>query len=385
MRDLCVVSVAAEPASNPWGGIGSAVGLMARALRQAGGQLIECVPGVDSAGDRVGLTLDGGGTGANPVYSAPDRSQLTLRDWDRVGCTVRGIARGQPRLVLVQNEELALVGAAIADGLGIPQVQCLHGGVREEHGGRPDTLRAEADSLRLARAHVAFSATRAEELTSLLGIRCGYLPLPLALLADEARLGGDAGPGAARRVPGLVFAAGRAVPQKNLRVMASVARHLDVRFRVEVALGHGDARHTETLQACLRTAPRTTVRPWLSPREVAERLQSATVLAIPSAFEPLGLIAAEAFAAGAIVVATGVGGLGELVRPPAGVSIGWHDDPDLLGRAFARAINSLPTDGSDLAAIQRAQRERLRRYPPELFCRELAAVADLAGQLPRPA
>jgi glycosyltransferase involved in cell wall biosynthesis len=374
MRELCVVSVAAESARRPWGGITAAVGLMARGLRATGGQLIECAPGTGAASRPVPLALYGAGPGANPVYSAADRSRITLCDPDRAVDAIKRTARAQPLMVLVQNEELALVGAAIADRLGVPQVQCLHGGIKEEHGARADALRAEADAVRLAQAFVAFSAVRAAQLSSLLGIECHYLPLPLALLDDGAHPPGDGG----GRDPGLVFAAGRAVPQKNLGLMALIAPHLRPPLRVEVAVGHGDPRLTASLTARLRSAPRTTALPWLPARQVTQRLRAAAVLVVPSAFEPLGLIAAEAFAAGCVVVAAATGGLGELVSPPAGITVAWSDDQPRLALRFARAVNDVSRDPHTAAGIRRAQRERLRGYGVDAFCRGLAAIEDQA-------
>lgn len=372
MRELCVVSVAAESASRPWGGIATAVGLMARGLRAGGGQLIECAPGASAPPGQVELTLYGAGSGQNPVYSAPDRSRLTLRDPDRTVEAIKRAARTQPLLVLVQNEELALAGAAIADRLGVPQVQCLHGGIREEHGARPDALRAEADAVRLSHGFTAFSKVRATQLSGLLGIECHYLPLPLALLADGAGLP----PGQPGHDPGLVFAAGRAVPHKNLALLALIAPRLHPGLRVEVAVGHGDPR----VAARLRAAPRVTVLSWLPAPEVTRRLRAAAVLVVPSAFEPLGLIAAEAFAAGCVVVASATGGLGELVRPPAGIAVPWSDDRQRLAHGFAQAVNAVTGDSREAAGIRRAQRERLRGYGVDAFCRELEAAGERAGR-----
>ncbi|HEV2452164.1 MAG TPA: hypothetical protein VGS62_09570 [Streptosporangiaceae bacterium] len=98
------------------------------------------------------------------------------------------------------------------------------------------------------------------------------------------------------------------------------------------------------------------------------------------AFEPLGLIAAEAFAVGCVVIAAATGGLGELVSPPAGIAVPWSDDQQRLALRFARAVNAVTGDAGEAAGIRRAQRERLQGYGLDEFCRELEAVGDRAGR-----
>ncbi len=53
---------------------------------------------------------------------------------------------------------------------------------------------------------------------------------------------------------------------------------------------------------------------WLSRRDLAALYAAADAVVVPSRYEPSGLVAREAQAAGASVVVTGVGGLAETVR-----------------------------------------------------------------------
>jgi glycogen synthase len=90
-------------------------------------------------------------------------------------------------------------------------------------------------------------------------------------------------------------------------------------------------------------------RGWLSPDERDRLLRSAAVLAVPSLEETLGLVALEAMRLGVPVVASDVGGLGEIVSGggelvPAGDVDAWRsalqgllDDPERRRRLGAEA------------------------------------------------
>jgi glycosyltransferase involved in cell wall biosynthesis len=113
----------------------------------------------------------------------------------------------------------------------------------------------------------------------------------------------------------------------------------------------------------------------LPPAGVSERLDQATVLVLPSWPEGLGLVVIEAFARGRGVVATGAGGIPDMVTdgregllvPPA--------DTAALADALVRVL-------SDRALAERLGTAAGKRYAdwqstPESFAAELRALVDV--------
>ena len=102
---------------------------------------------------------------------------------------------------------------------------------------------------------------------------------------------------------------------------------------------------------------RSDLRGDVSPDAVADAMQRAAVVVVPSVYrEPLGLVAIEAMASGAIVVASASGGLVETVLDGVtGLSVP-PGDVDALAVAIARAreIARDPVTGPAVRAAGRA-------------------------------
>ena len=90
------------------------------------------------------------------------------------------------------------------------------------------------------------------------------------------------------------------------------------------------------------------------PSCVAAEMQRAAVLVMPSTYqEPLGLVALEGMAAGAIVVAARTGGLAALIEDGVtGVQVDPHDPVDLVA-GIERAM-AIASDAAAAAAMRRA-------------------------------
>jgi glycosyltransferase involved in cell wall biosynthesis len=74
--------------------------------------------------------------------------------------------------------------------------------------------------------------------------------------------------------------------------------------------------------------------------EIAAAMRRATVVVVPSTYpEPLGLVALEAMAGGAIVVASGVGGLAESITEGMSGFLVEPGDPAALAAAIERAFH----------------------------------------------
>jgi glycosyltransferase involved in cell wall biosynthesis len=96
--------------------------------------------------------------------------------------------------------------------------------------------------------------------------------------------------------------------------------------------------------------------------DVARAMTRAAVLVVPSVYpEPLGLVALEAMASGAIVVASATGGLVETVLDgQTGLTV-TPGDPDALAGAIERAA-TLATDPRGGASMRAAGREMAERH-----------------------
>lgn len=94
----------------------------------------------------------------------------------------------------------------------------------------------------------------------------------------------------------------------------------------------------------------------LSPEGVAERLDQATLLVLPSRFEGLGRVVIEAFARGRGVVATAAGGILDLVEDWREGLLVEVDDVDGLAAALVRVL-------SDRALAERIGAVAHERFP----------------------
>ena len=128
--------------------------------------------------------------------------------------------------------------------------------------------------------------------------------------------------------------------EKGVDVFISALAHVDATLDIQAAvIGEGDELDRLKAQAAdLGIADRVEFRGFVP--GAAELLRSFDLVAIPSRTEGFGLLAAEAFAAGLPVVASGVGGLLDLVRDGEN---GWLVPSD-DAVAFARAIEAAARD-----------------------------------------
>lgn len=112
---------------------------------------------------------------------------------------------------------------------------------------------------------------------------------------------------------------------------------------------------------------------WVSPEAVPELLERATLLVAPSRAESFGLSALEAHGAGRPVVATDVGGLGEVVvNGETGVLVE-PDDPE----ALASAVASLLEDPDLMMRMGRQARLRVsKKFSIESQIGEYARIYD---------
>jgi glycosyltransferase involved in cell wall biosynthesis len=173
-------------------------------------------------------------------------------------------------------------------------------------------------------------------------------------IADVAPSSVDA---SSAREPGSILFVGRLVDGKGIAVLVEALRLMTTPDRHLTVIGDGPQR--EELEGRVReagTGAMVTFRGGSAPAEVRATYGRTQVVAVPS-IEPegLNLVALEAMAAGAVVVATAAGGLAETMRdgdngiviPPA--------DAVALAAALDRAIRiAAGPEGDRMRAAARA-------------------------------
>ncbi|WP_454170623.1 glycosyltransferase family 4 protein [Microbacterium paulum] len=208
--------------------------------------------------------------------------------------------------VVIHNEELLPLAEEWLEWGRGRVLYFSHGLSSQEHPDTPALVELQHELARLPVPVCAPSPAQAQIARHVLGRPVEPLRLPLALLPQrEPRLG------AIRRG---VIAAGRFVPQKGFDLLIRALGKLDERPRCTIVGGHGDTQYE---RECRMLASECEVevswRDWTTHEELTEMLVLSALLAVPSRFEPLGLIAAEAIAVHTPVVGFRVGGLANLL------------------------------------------------------------------------
>lgn len=140
----------------------------------------------------------------------------------------------------------------------------------------------------------------------------------------------------------LIFHLGRLVPEKGAGVLLEALPRLLQRHNVRLVIGgvgpfRGDL---ERRARELGIAHRVHFAGWLSEQAAQALYGYADVAVVPSTYEPFGIVALEAMAAGAPLVASDVGGLADIVQH------GWNGLKALPGHvhSLAEQIDRLLTD-----------------------------------------
>jgi glycogen(starch) synthase len=178
-----------------------------------------------------------------------------------------------------------------------------------------------------------------------------WSPPPSALASARHRWRSQAGP--------LVVAAGRLEWEKGfttlVRALPAVrAQHPAVRT---VVAGTGSYR--ATIEELVASQPAAVVLPGrLDQRELAALMAVADVVVVPSRYEPFGLVALEAMAAGTCVVVTRTGGLAETVQDDATGRVTGVGDVDGLAQTLVELLADQATRDRLAGAGRRAARQR---------------------------
>lgn len=279
-----------------------------------------------------------------------------LRDW-------------RPDVVHAHDWLVTHPAIAVADQLGVPLVATLHATEAGRHAGwLSQALNQQVHSVEWwlanrADALVTCSTAMRHEVTQLFDVDPASISVIHNGIAPRGWRIGAADVAAVRAAhsqdgsPLLVFF-GRLEWEKGVHDLIAAlprirARHRGTRL---VVAGKG-TQEQELTEVARRHRVRRAVDfvGHLSDRELRATLAAADAVVLPSRYEPFGIVALEAAAAGAPLVASTAGGLGEVVVDGrTGVSF----PPGNVG-ALARAVAAVLGDPAAARTRARAARHRL--------------------------
>jgi glycogen(starch) synthase len=280
----------------------------------------------------------------------------------------------------------------LRDHLGIPLVATIHATEAGRHQGwLPEEMNKTIHTVEWWLGHeasriIACSEYMRWEITRLLELPPSQIDVipngvdapvwkatPRAVAAARARFAGD-GP--------LIGFAGRLVYEKGVQHIVSALpelrdRHPDLRLVIA-----GDGPHKEELHAeihRLRLEKAVSFAGFLG-TELPATFGASDAVVVPSIYEPFGMVALEAAAAGAPLAVAHTGGLAEIVEPgTTGVTF-----PAKNPQALANAVSGLLSD--ETAARRMAKQARVMvesRYGwSSIATKTAAAYADTIANTP---
>jgi len=330
------------------GGLETMLITLAEELRDRGHQVVPLVP--DAPRGWLAETLAAAGFKAAfypnpPGWGSAPGSVLAIR----------AILRRRRVQILHGHDFMASVlGTAAAAAAGLPSLMTLHGSTYYSDRWHRRSLLGWA--ARRSSSVVTVSADLGRRLAADLSLSdqvVDVIPNGIRLKQGCRRRG--------REILGLgpdelgILAVGRLVPLKGLDVLVEALPLLGGRAEhVRVAVA-GDGPALERLQSMDPTLPGGRRIQYLGMREDVEHLLAgADIFVMPSRTEALPMALIEAMGAGLPVVASGVGGIPEVVEHGRE---GWLVEPD-DPRALATALSSLIGDGALRCRFGEAGRRR---------------------------
>jgi 1,4-alpha-glucan branching enzyme len=193
-------------------------------------------------------------------------------------------------------------------------------------------------------------------------------------VAARARVIGNAVPAPARssrryNPDGPVVFAGRFTESKGMALLRELLPRVHSRWpgHFVMAGGHADEAGNQAIRDLrMLLGDALSLPGWLSRAELDDLFAEASLVLVPSCYEPFGMVAVEAMRMGAPVLAARVGGLTEIVRAESGARLVGSRDPDVWRR-----------ETLDILHDQSAAGAMARRGPEYVKCRfNPSAVAD---------
>lgn len=173
----------------------------------------------------------------------------------------------------------------------------------------------------------------------------------------------------------LVFSVGRIVYEKGLHLLLQAWPQIQAQVRARLVIA-GVGPYLEALKAqasALGLNDQALFAGYISDADRDRLYRVADVAAFPSLYEPFGIVALEAFAAGCPVVAASVGGLAEVVRMhETGITV-YPDNVDSLAWGVLHTLHNREWSCSRAKA---ALNEVCDRYNWHRIARETIAVYE---------
>lgn len=310
---------------------------------------------------------------------------------------LRATRSGRYDVVHAHDWLVAHAAMTVSDHLDVPLVATVHATESGRHQGwLPEAHNRTIDDVERwlatgAARTIVCSAYMKREVGRLFGVKpdrtdvvfngvdaLRWRARPRAVAAARARYAGS-GP--------LVSCAGRLVYEKGVQHLLSAVPELRDRFpglRVVIA---GDGPYRAELEELAAGHPEVTFAGFLGGHELTALMGASDCYVVPSIYEPFGMVALEAAAAGTPVAAADTGGLAEIVEhgvtgvkfaPNDPAALAWAAGSVLADREYARAL-----------ALRAHQRVHEDFNWPAIAARtvdvyELARIQD-AGQVTREA
>lgn len=350
MSGLRVLVLTADYPPRVWSGIGVAVARQARALAALGAEVVVAAAGVPASSARRRLRV---------VPLTGDRFPVDPRRFDVVH--LHSLALTELAFELCARFRLPLVYTAHT----LPSRELPEGPARDLWTGVQDrVLAASRRVVFLCESDREAAVRRVPALG-----RSGRV-IPHGVAPPPRRRRRSAG--------GPLLFAGRFAASKGIDVLARAMPRVLARRPDSIVLagGHGDPAGERQVARLAAALPgRCRVLGWQSAAGVERLLRRASLLLVPSRYEPFGLIALEAMRLGTPVLAAEVGGLTEVAAPGSGARlVRGHD----AGRWADAALELL----GDPAARRRLSRDGPRwvaeRYAAPALARRLIGEAYAA-------
>lgn len=175
----------------------------------------------------------------------------------------------------------------------------------------------------------------------------------------------------------LVVAWGRVQYEKGFQTLIDAAarvRHDIHRLQVVIAGrgSHIDQLHHQAEMLGVRDVVR--FAGFVPDDELRSLLHRCSCAVIPSLYEPFGMVALEALAAGAPLVASTAGGLGEVLRDTGAAALFTAGDVDGLAEALRRVL----TDQATNASLRAAAPALLARYTWDEIAAQTVPIYEAA-------
>lgn len=391
-----------------YGGLGRHVLALTRAQAAAGHDVtvITQRPAASRERERIdGVTVVRMGSETPPVRRDVTGLMRWTADLDRqLAATVVDLDEDPPDVVHVHDWVVECAARAAGEHWPVPVVATVHATEAGRHAGWINgevSRRVYAAEWRLARRATAVitcspaMAAEARELYQLPDERVFAIPNGIDLAgwsgetaepagtpesARDAGKGFDSAPSRGQR-PAVVLFVGRLEWEKGVQVLIEATKLLPEEPRVRVVIA-GVGTQTGRFHKLAAGDDRVSFAGHLPDAELRQKLSSASAVVVPSLYEPFGIVALEAAAAGAPLIVSEVGGLAGVVTDGVTGRTMPPNDPV----ALADAITQVLADPATAAACAARLRARLPLdYSWDHIAQRTVAVYRQAQHLPRPA